>query len=78
MKNNPFATFLGTVRSPMSVAWSGAAQAKLAPARYAAFTLNEEERYFALDIVARVEFLAFAYDRLCELGTDTWPFRRKC
>jgi hypothetical protein len=70
VRKNPLNKFLDLARPRMMIAWSAAAQQKIAPAQYESFTLNGEERNFAEDVVARAEQLSHAFDRLCQLGVE--------
>lgn len=70
VRKNPLNKFLDSARPRMKIAWKGAAQQKILPAQYEAFTLNAEERNFAEDVVTRTEGLSHAFDRLCELGVE--------
>jgi hypothetical protein len=70
VRKNPLNKFLDSARSRLKIAWSAAAQQRIAPAQYEGFTLNGEERNFAEDVVVRAEQLSYAFDRLCELGIE--------
>jgi|SRR5271169_789408 len=61
---NPLSAFLTASAKLLDIAQCGNIPAK----DYAAFTRNSEERNFCCDLCDRVHRIAFAFDRLCELG----------
>src|SRR6266403_1480225 len=70
IRKNPLNRFLEAVSPMTKIAWSAEAHRKVTPLQYEAFTRNEEERSYAMDLVTRVELLSYAFDRLCELGIE--------
>src|SRR5207247_979827 len=62
-KDNPLDSFLKQASVVTDVVQASAIQAL----QYPEFTRNSEERNFCLDLCDRVDRIAYAYDRLCEL-----------
>lgn len=75
IRKNPLNKFLDQVRTRTTIAWDAAAQQRITVDRYASFTLNEEDRHYAADLVARAEVLSYAFDRLCELSVEHFEIR---
>ena len=63
-KDNPLDSFLKQASVVTDVVQASAIQAL----QYPEFTRNSEERNFCLDLCDRVDRIAYAYDRLCELS----------
>jgi hypothetical protein len=77
IRKNPLNRFFDSTRPRMKIAWSGEAQKKLSTRQHQAFTLNEEERNYAKDLVVRVELISYAFDRLSELGIQHFEIERQ-
>jgi hypothetical protein len=63
-KDNPLDPFLKQASVVTDVAQASAVQVS----QYREFTRNSEERNFCLDLCDRIDRVAYAYDRLCELS----------
>lgn len=75
--SNPFNGFLASCERRMSV---GRAQDVVSGSDLRVvqgYTENQEEMNFAFDFVGRVQRIAFAYDRLCELTVEHYTRRDK-
>jgi hypothetical protein len=68
---NPFANFLVLAKAETLIALKGGLYGSIPPDKYEAFVTNQEERNAANDLIARVELLSFAYERLFGL-TERW------
>jgi hypothetical protein len=74
---NPFNAFLLGCERPMSIAWSAVAQQAIDRSQYESFTVNSEERNFSHDIVDRITYVSYCFDRLCELGLEHFAIREE-
>lgn len=68
-KINPFACFLEAAFRMLNIAGSGR---PIAGSDRAAYARHTEERNFCEDVCDRIQRMAFAYDRLCELSMEHW------
>lgn len=68
-KINPFACFLEAAFRMLNIAGAGQ---PIADSDRAAYTRHTEERNFCEDVCDRIQRMAFAYDRLCELSMEHW------
>jgi hypothetical protein len=68
-KINPFASFLEAAIRMLNIAGAGQ---PIAGSDRAAYARHTEERNFCEDVCDRIQRMAFAYDRLCELSMEHW------
>lgn len=68
-EGNPFASFLKSAFKMLNVAGSGE---PIAASDRSAYARNADERNFCEDACDRIQRMAFAYDRLCELSIEHW------
>jgi len=68
-KINPFACFLEAAFRMLNIAGAGQ---PIADSDRAAYARHTEERNFCEDVCDRIQRMAFAYDRLCELSMEHW------
>lgn len=68
-KINPFANFLEAAIRMLNIAGAGQ---PIAGSDRAAYARHTEERNFCEDVCDRIQRMAFAYDRLCELSMEHW------
>jgi hypothetical protein len=69
MERNPFAGFLKAASKMLNIA--GPSE-HIVPSDRSAYAQNADERNFCEDVCDRVQRMAFAYDRLCELSIEYW------
>ncbi len=68
-EGNPFASFLNAAFKMLNIA--GSCEPISANDR-SAYARNADERNFCEDVCDRIQRMAFAYDRLCELSIEHW------
>jgi len=68
-EGNPFASFLKAASRMLRIAGSSE---PIAGSDQSAYVRNSEERNFCEDVCDRIQRMAFAYDRLCELSVEHW------
>jgi len=68
-EGNPLASFLKAASMMLNIA--GSCEPVAASDR-SAYAQNADERNFCEDVCDRIQRIAFAHDRLCELSTEHW------
>jgi hypothetical protein len=71
---NPFEEFLAVADRAMNIGIRATRLPAIAVAQRTEFTQNVEQRNFCADLFARIERVAFSFDRLCELTVDHHTF----
>jgi hypothetical protein len=71
---NPFEKFLVVAEQAMRLGVHASKLSAIASTQGAEFTLNTEQRNFCSDVFSRIERMAFAFDRLCELTVEHYKF----
>jgi hypothetical protein len=68
-QGNPFAGFLKAASKMLNIAGSSE---PIDASDRSAYARNADERNFCEDVCDRIQRMAFAYDRLCELSIEYW------